>query len=410
MVNRRSEIMNFIFISPQFPKTYWQFCAGLKINGVNVLGIGDTPYDLLSPSLKMNLNEYYKVDNLANYDEIFKAVAFFSFKYGKIDYIESNNEYWLEQDARIRKDFNIITGLNSDDILRYKSKFLMKEYYKMANIPIARYEMVTNYENALDFISQVNYPIMIKPDKGVGAAKTYKIVDQNSLKAFFNIERNEPYIMEEYIDGAIVSFDGVVDSKSNPVFCASNEFPFSIADIVNNKSDLAYYTNKFVPVELEEAGRRVLKAFGAKRRFFHLEFFRLASEHAELGKKGDYVALEVNMRPAGGYTPDMIDYANSINIYQVWADVIAFDENRQQSSYDKYYCSFVSRRDIHSYVHSDAEILKNYGRNIMMKEKMPEVLTSAMGNDVYIARFDTLEEHLEFVKFALQLQEKIPCD
>ena len=30
-----------------------------------------------------------------------------------------------------------------------------------------------------------------------------------------------------------------------------------------------------------------------------------------MGKKGDVVALEVNMRPCGGFTPDMIDYAYS---------------------------------------------------------------------------------------------------
>ena len=36
--------MNFIFISPQFPHTYWQFCDRLRQNEVNVLGIGDAPY------------------------------------------------------------------------------------------------------------------------------------------------------------------------------------------------------------------------------------------------------------------------------------------------------------------------------------------------------------------------------
>lgn len=32
---------NFIFISPNFPTNYWKFCAELKKNGMNVLGIGD---------------------------------------------------------------------------------------------------------------------------------------------------------------------------------------------------------------------------------------------------------------------------------------------------------------------------------------------------------------------------------
>ena len=88
--------MNFVFISPHFPHTYWNFCDRLKRNGVNVLGIGDCPYDALSQEVKNSLNEYYKVNSLENYDEVFRAVAFFSFKYGKIDWLESNNEYWLE--------------------------------------------------------------------------------------------------------------------------------------------------------------------------------------------------------------------------------------------------------------------------------------------------------------------------
>lgn len=90
---------NFIFISPNFPSNYWKFCRELQNNGIRVLGIGDEVYDNLTVDLKASLTEYYKVSNLESYDEVFRAVAFFTFKYGKIDFIESNNEYWLERDA-----------------------------------------------------------------------------------------------------------------------------------------------------------------------------------------------------------------------------------------------------------------------------------------------------------------------
>ena len=43
---------NFVFISPNFPTNYWQFCRELKNNGLRVLGIGDQPYDTLLPELK----------------------------------------------------------------------------------------------------------------------------------------------------------------------------------------------------------------------------------------------------------------------------------------------------------------------------------------------------------------------
>lgn len=102
--------MNFIFRSPYFPRVYWQFCDRLKARGVNVLGIGDAPYDSLNDELKGAMNEYYKVVSMEDYDQVYRAVAFFASKYGRIDWIESNNEYWLEQDARIREDFNIKTG------------------------------------------------------------------------------------------------------------------------------------------------------------------------------------------------------------------------------------------------------------------------------------------------------------
>lgn len=80
--------MNFIFISPHFPKHYWNFCDRLKKNGVNVLGIGD-PYDALSDELKNALTEYYYLPHLDDYEQMVRAVGFFTFKYGKIDWIES---------------------------------------------------------------------------------------------------------------------------------------------------------------------------------------------------------------------------------------------------------------------------------------------------------------------------------
>ena len=58
--------MNFVFISPQFPTNYYHFCAELKNNGVNVLGIGDSAYDSLPYSLKNVLTESLEHINQLN--------------------------------------------------------------------------------------------------------------------------------------------------------------------------------------------------------------------------------------------------------------------------------------------------------------------------------------------------------
>ena len=308
--------MNFVFISPYFPHTYWNFCDRLKKNGVNVLGIGDAPYDSLEGNLKAALTEYYRVDTLESYEQVFKAVAFFSFKYGKIDWLESNNEYWLIQDAKLRTDFNITTGVKYEEIGSWKHKYGMKPVYASANIPTARSHLVTDEAAAKAFLSDIGgYPVIVKPDVGVGAADTWKLESDADLADFFKNKPDVPYVMEEFIYGDIYSYDAVVDSKSEVLFENSAVFPPSIADLVNNDLELAYYTLKEVPPALQELGRRTVKAFKVKSRFVHFEFFRLTKARKGLGEVGDFVALEVNMRPAGGYTPDMMDYGHATDVY-----------------------------------------------------------------------------------------------
>ena len=149
---------NFIFISPNFPTNYYKFCRELKNNGFNVLGIGDCPYNELPENVKNSVREYYWVTNLENYDEVYRAVAYFTFIYGKIDYIESNNEYWLERDAMLRTAFNIKTGFQQSAVRKIKYKSVMKKYYAKAGIKTARHCIVKTLKNCLKFIETVGYP------------------------------------------------------------------------------------------------------------------------------------------------------------------------------------------------------------------------------------------------------------
>ena len=64
--------MNLVFISPNFPTYYWNFCKSLRERGVTVLGVGDAPYDDLINETKESLVEYYRVNNLQNYDEVYR--------------------------------------------------------------------------------------------------------------------------------------------------------------------------------------------------------------------------------------------------------------------------------------------------------------------------------------------------
>lgn len=385
---------NFVFLSPNFPANYWNFCKELKNNGINVLGIGDCPYDNLTQELKTNLNEYYYVSDLGNYNSVYRAVAFFCFKYGKIDYLESNNEYWLERDAMLRDDFNITSGFKSKDMPAVKYKSKMKENYKKAGIPVAEYYLVENIEGCKKFISTYGYPVIVKPDNGVGANDTYRIENDKDLENFFKIKPQIPYIMEEYIDGEICSYDAIINSEGTPIFETGNVSPVSIMDIVNENRDSVFYMQGNPEASILEKGRKVAKAFNVRSRFIHFEFFKLLKDQ-RIGKKGAIVALEVNMRPSGGVSPDMMNYANSIDVYKVWADMIAFDKTQLKVG-DKYNCIFVGRRNNKNYKMSIDEIKQQYASNLKKIENVPIALSGAMGNVMILANFEDKEKMKNF--------------
>lgn len=392
--------MNFIFFSPHFPHTYWHFCDRLRQNGVNVLGIGDAPYDSLEQPLKNALTEYYRVDNMEDYAQVYRAVAYFAFRYGKPDWIESNNEYWLAQDARLRTDFHITTGVQLADLDGWKHKSAMKPFYAKGGIPTARCHNVTTLARAKTFIAKNGgYPVFAKPDVGVGAADSWKIENEEDLKGFFKRKPDVPYLMEEFVEGDIYSYDAICDSHSEPLFESSAHFPPSIADMVNYDQDLAYYVLDEVPEALRKLGRAALKSFNVRSRYVHFEFFRLSKAREGLGEVGDFVGLEVNMRPAGGYTPDMMNFAHSTDVYRIWADMVTMDKRVLPESHDDHWCVYAARKDWHSYAHSHEEIMAKYGHRMAMCERMPQLMWATMGCQMYTAHAYSQEEVFEFIQF-----------
>ena len=394
---------NFVFISPNFPLTYWKFCRELKNNGMRVLGIGDCPYDDLMPELKESLHEYYKVTSLENYDEVFKAVAFFTFKYGKIDYLESNNEYWLQRDASLRTAFHITTGFMEEDMDRMKYKSKMKAYYEKAGIPTARYHLVEGIEESKAFAKLVGYPVVVKPDNGVGASHTYRLRSEEEIDYFYATKDDSiQYVMEEYVDGEVRTYDAIINSKGEPIIEGGNVTLGSLMDVMNDQDDSVFYIVKDLPEKMKDLGRRTVKAFGVRSRYVHLEFFVLRRDQKGLGKAGDILGLEVNMRPPGGISPDMANFAYGVDMYKIWADMIAFDKTDMSMDRPHHFCGFCGRRDAKNYVMDHNAILERFGNKIVMAERVQAALAGCMGDQTYVGVYETEEEMFDAFRAMLE--------
>ncbi len=377
--------MNVVFLSPHFPPNFWPFCVRLREAGHNVLGLADVEYHELRPELRHALTEYYKVSDMHHYDELLRALGYFTHRYGKIDRLDSMNEYWLETEARLREDFNIF-GLRPADMDRVKRKSVMKQIFQQAGLRVARGKVCRSAAELQDFVDEVGYPVVAKPDIGVGAAKTYKITNDAELMDYIASKPPVDYIVEEFIPGRILTYDGLADREGQVVFDSSLEYSKGVMEVVNEDSDIYYYMVRQIPEDLREAGRKVVQAFGVRERFFHFEFFRL--------EDGGLVALEVNMRPPGGLSIDMFNYANDMDLFREWVNVLTHGRVEQVAT-RPYFCTYVGRKDRIRYKRSHEEVLATFGPLIAHHEPISGVFAAAIGNYGYILRHPELEPLLQ---------------
>ncbi len=394
--------MNFVFISPNFPAIYSHFIKSLNDRGAKIFGIGDTPKENINQELKDNLVEYCFVSNLGNIDWVKNTLDYLENKYGSLDYIESNNEYWLMNDAIYREYKHVPNGFYPIDMDKIKFKSKMKQYFNNAGVKTARYCMAIDYETVKKFAQEVGYPLFSKPDNGVGASSSHRINNEEELKRFFESKKDDPYIIEEFIDGTIVTFDGIADDNSESILMFNEVFPVPVADVVNEDIDDYYYASLDMDESFREIGKKVIKSFGVKKRCFHIEFFKMNVDKPGFAKKNEIIGLEVNMRSPGGDTPDLLSIAMNGSYYDAYADTIVFNKLNSPINNTHEVAISVSKKNRFSYIHNHEEIENHYKENIIRHGLYPKSIADAMGDEFYFAKFSKVIDALKFKDFVMQ--------
>lgn len=382
--------MNYIVISPYYPENFQPFTIELAKKGITVLGIGQEPYDQLGPDLQGALTEYFRVENLEDIDEVKRAVAFLFYKHGPIDRIESHNEYWLENDAALREQFNIF-GAKSANLKKTKFKSEMKKYFSKAGVPVVPGMVVKTEKDIEKAVKSIGFPILAKPDNGVGASGTFKLTKKADLETFKEAwDGQTVYFFEKFVHSSMITtYDGLIDSKGKVVFETGLTYVHTPFELLQSKKDNAYYIEKELDPKLVEYGHAIIKAFGMKERFFHIEFFKN-------GK--DYIAIEYNNRMAGGFTVEAYNYAHSIDLFRDYANIVTGGEVEERR-FDAQYCLVVTRRDTTDYVHSANDIHQKFAGRIKTVKRMPDAFAELQGNDAYLLVTESKEELDEMVDF-----------
>lgn len=388
--------MNVVFLSPHFPPNWFRFAVALRQVGATVLGIADVNYEQLNSELRGALHDYYRVDDLGDYDQLTRALGFFIHRHGRIDRIDSLNEHWLETEAALRTDFNI-PGINSATIAAVKRKSVMKQRFIDAGLKPGRGRVCADEADVREFIAEVGLPIVAKPDVGVGASRTYKIENEAELEAYLADKPSTDYIIEEFVRGELLTYDGLTGRDGEIVFDSTFHYSRGVMEVVNAQLDIYYWMPRAIPADVQEVGRAMARAFDLRERPFHFEIFRTPT--------GALVPLEVNMRPPGGWTVDMWNYSNDFDFYHQWASVLVdgvFDAEITRP----YNVLYASRRDGRPYVLTHDEVLAEFGDLIVHESRMERVLATAMGDHGYVMRSPELEPLIAAAQRIQALQDE----
>jgi hypothetical protein len=94
----------------------------------------------------------------------------------------------------------------------------------------------------------------------------------------------------------------------------------------------------------------------------------------------------------------MFNFANNIDIYREWANVVV--HNRFTANYTRpYHCCYISRKSSKRYTHTHDEIMAVFGDCILHHETISGIFSAALGDYGYLARSPNLDEIIAIADF-----------
>lgn len=369
--------MDFLYISPEFPPYSRQFIQRLARHGVRVWAVGEADFYDMPEDLRENLDWYVRAD-LEDPLAVRRAVEeLLAAQTGlgqapNIDRVESHNESWLRLEGFINAAFDV-PGIRPEGLDRLKKKSAMKAVFRACGFPVAEGEVVGAVDHALTFARTLGYPVILKPDEGVGAGGIYRVESPAELEAMIPA-LPETYMLERFMAAPIVTFDGLADMAGRILFENALVYGDGVLDYVLGK-DTFFYVTRRIPHDLLQAGRRLVEAFEIRGKFFHFEFFRVEAA---------YYPIEINCRPPGGAILDMMNFSADVDLYDAYARMVQ-GKTVELPKEKKYYCCYVGRRE-RAYAMTHDEIMAAFGGALCAFEENPPIFQQAMGRYRYILR------------------------
>ena len=238
--------MRILYLSPGFPPNSHLFCVAAQARGASVVAVGDVPESDLPPDARDALDRYVFEPRMGEYDVLLGVVESLVAEHGPIDFVESNGEHWLEVEGRLRDDLGI-EGLTARDVARLRSKLAMAEVFEEAGVPssaghplrVAGSRQGLRRE-ARPCRSSSSRTAVRGPCRPSGCRRTPSSRPRSCSPL-------DGHVVQPFVDGVIVTFDGLVDQAGRVVFCTSHAYDRGIMEVRTGALDGFYYSLRAHP-------------------------------------------------------------------------------------------------------------------------------------------------------------------
>src|SRR5712691_1873974 len=171
--------MNVVFVEPFFPANQRQFARALAEAGATVIGIGESPAEMLDDQLKGWLHHYERVPSVTDVESMTRAVRQVQGKVW-VDRIEATVEAHILATAQVREACTI-PGTSVRTAWLCRDKPSMKQALRQAGVPTAASAAAGSAAEARAFAEQAGFPLILKPRSGAGASGTVRVDDAAGL-------------------------------------------------------------------------------------------------------------------------------------------------------------------------------------------------------------------------------------
>ena len=260
-----------------------------------------------------------RVSDVHNVDQLIGAAHKLSATQGSLDRIVTTTETLLEPVACANETLGL-AGISSATVRRVLDKSCLRTALEMAGINTPRARILTGNDDAEHFVSEVRFPIVLKPLKGSGGLATWCIRDDTQLQVALELmqpEMENPILAEEYLRGQELCFDTITIGDEPRFYSICCYRPSILEALEDPKVQWSCIMPRDIDGELYRdfisQGMTAVRSLSVGNAMTHMEGFLL--------EQGGVAFMDATLRPAGARISPMLAFAYDIDPYRAWARV-----------------------------------------------------------------------------------------